>query len=200
MKNKLVLSTFPDSLKLEKLKPGLVNLDNLGIPNTDKRYITTSWNQSTFKGKGNHSLEAENQPLDALFTMEFTAQRDGKISELLNIINRPTAIEAYNQDGELMNIQMVFKNSLPEKAFQLYQNQPNPFHDQTTIGFYLPDDSKIQLTLRDQTGKVLSIYKDERVGGYNTIQLENIELTNQFIFYELTTKFGSKTKKLLKIK
>ena len=130
---------------------------------------------------------------------------DGQLSEQLAILDRPTAIEAYSAgtrpgtvEGELMDVQLTFTNS--EDQFDLFQNQPNPFHDRTMIGFYLPGDSDIELILRDETGRVLKSIKDFRTAGYNTIQLEKEELTNGFIYYQLQTEFGTKAKKMLQLK
>jgi len=104
-------------------------------------------------------------PSTVLFTIEFTAQRAGKLSEQLSILNRPTAIEAYNQEGELMDVELSFTSPIFVDEFELFQNQPNPFQDRTTIGFYLPGDSDIEL-----------------------------------IYYQLSTKYGTKAKKMLRLK
>ena len=84
--------------------------------------------------------------------------------------------------------------------FELFQNQPNPFHDKTVIGFNLPEDSEVELILRDETGRVLKTIKQNGTAGYNTIQLEMGELSNGFIYYQLSTKFGTKAKKMIQLK
>jgi len=98
----------------------------------------------------------------------------------------------------LFNIDFT-ASPLSDNQFELFQNQPNPFHDRTIIGFYLPGDAEIELVLRDETGRILKTFKEARKGGYNTIQLEE-ELTNGFIYYQLSTKFGTKAKKMLQLK
>ena len=180
-----------DNLKLEKLKSGVVGIDNFGIHKMDKGFVTTSWNQAP---NVNSSEE-----LVTLFTIEFTALRDGKISEQLSILNRPTAIEAYDQEGNLMDVQLTFTNPISEQPFELFQNQPNPFNDKTVIGFYLPGDSEVQLVLRDETGRVIKTLQTTKAAGYNTIQLEGADLTNGFIYYQLSTKYGTKNKKMLRL-
>ncbi len=99
-----------------------------------------------------------------------------------------------------MEVQLTFTTPIYKDEFELFQNQPNPFHDKTTIGFYLPGDSEVQLILRDETGRVLKTVKEDRKVGYNTIQFNQEELTNGFIYYQLSTKFGTKAKKMLKLK
>jgi len=112
--------------------------------------ITTSWNQPT----------TDNRQRTTLFSLDFTAQKDGKLSEQLSLVDRPTAIEAYDEAGNLMDIELTFTTSLYSDQFELFQNQPNPFQDKTKIGFYLPGDSEVQLILRDETGRVLKTIKD----------------------------------------
>ncbi len=41
--------------------------------------------------------------------------------------------------------------------FALYQNEPNPWNTQTTIGFDLPADGKVTLSVFEATGKVVKI-------------------------------------------
>jgi len=189
--------TYND-LKLEKLHSGLVGVENFGLQKMDKGSITTSWNQSAANSQ--QSVENDSQEVTDLFNIEFTALKNGKLSEQLSLISRPTPIEAYGQDGELMDVQFSFTNSSYEEQFDLFQNQPNPFREQTMIGFYLPDDSEVRLILRDEAGRLLRVIDADKKAGYNTIQLESADLTNGFIYYQLSTKFGSKAKKMLHLK
>lgn len=99
-----------------------------------------------------------------------------------------------------MDVQLTFTDPIVTEAFELLQNQPNPFKDRTMIGYYLPGDSEVQLILRDETGRLLKSIKTERKAGYNTIEIEEDALISGFIYYQLSTKFGTKAKKMLKLK
>jgi len=200
-----------EDLKVEQLKSGVVGVENFGLHKMDKGMITTSWNQSPVGSKqlavsstqpatSNEVYPDLSGQLATLFTIEFTALKDGKLSEQLSLINRPTVMEAYDKVGNLMEVALTYTTDLSMDKFELFQNQPNPFHDKTMIGFYLPDNSEVQLILRDETGRVLHTIKEERQSGYNTIQLDKAQLTNGFIYYQLSTKFGTKAKKMLQLK
>ncbi|MFK7982173.1 MAG: hypothetical protein AB8G86_19490 [Saprospiraceae bacterium] len=195
-----------DALKVEKLQSGLAGIENFGLHKMDEGLLTTSWNQSAVDSRqlavsSSLQLATSNQQPATLFTIEFTAQKDGKLSEQLSLLNRPTVIEAYKENGELMDVQLTFVTPIVDRdKFELFQNHPNPFPDKTEIGFYLPGDSEIQLILRDEAGRVLRTIKANRKAGYNTIQLNEEELANGFIYYQLSTKFGTKAKKMLKLK
>ena len=185
-------------LKFVKLQRGVIDAENFGLHRMGEGIITTSWNQQLSDKTKQVTKSSADLPV-VLFTVEFTALRDGKLSDLLNLANQPTQIEAYDNDDELMDIQLTFTTPSHEDKFILYQNQPNPFHDETTIGFYLPQASDIQLILRDETGRIIHSFKDSRPKGFNTIYLDKNELQNGLIYYQLTTKFGSKAKKMLKL-
>ena len=199
-----------DNLKLEKLNSGVAGVENFGLHKMDDGWITTSWNNPVGSGQfavGSSQPTTDNRQLTTLFNIKFTALKDGKLSEQLSLSNRPTVIEAYSagthlgdKDGDLMDVELTFTTPLSENQFELFQNQPNPFHDKTVIGFNLPSDSEIQLILRDETGRILRTIKQDGVVGYNTIELEIGDLSNGFIYYQLSTKFGTKTKKMIQLK
>ena len=130
--------------------------------------------------------------------MHFTAQKDGLLSEQLQLQTNPTIAEAYNLAGELMAIQLKF-HTTQENPFELYQNQPNPFDKQTVIGFYLPAASPVSLTLLDERGALLKEIKMVKSAGYQSISLEDVDLPKGLIIYQLQTIFGTQTKKMLRI-
>ncbi|MEM1119957.1 MAG: hypothetical protein AAGJ18_05875, partial [Bacteroidota bacterium] len=186
-----------DNLKLDKLHSGVAKVENFGLYKMDNGFITTSWNA---KGGNEAQPATSNQQPATLFTIMFTAEKDGKLSEQLSLLDRPTAIEAYDVKGELMDVQLTFTTPLAGEPFDLFQNQPNPFHKTTSIGFYLPSESEVELILRDETGRVLRTIKADKQAGYNTIEINQADLTNGFIYYQLNSKFGSKARKMLKLK
>ena len=179
-----------DNLKVEKLHSGIAGIENFGLHKMDEGMITTSWNQ----------LATNNQQRATLFTLDFIAQKDGKLSEQLSIIDRPTPMEVYNGNGNLMRVQLRFTMPLYNKQFELFQNQPNPFKEQTEIGFYLPSDSEVQLILRDELGRILKVIKMDGKAGNNRLEITKSQLPNGFIYYELLTKFGAQGKKMLRLK
>jgi hypothetical protein len=181
------------NLEFQNLQEGLSTSSNFGLHLTKNALITTSWNQH---------LDATNQiATDQLFTLVFKATRDGILSEELSLVNQPTSIEAINQAEELLNVQLKFNNPIEaEKDFELYQNEPNPFKETTNIGFYLPENGTVTLTFRDEIGRLLKEIKEERSKGLQSIIIDKGDLPKGLIYYQIQTKFGSKTKKMLHLK
>ena len=82
--------------------------------------------------------------------------------------------------------------------FALYQNQPNPATNGTTIGFNLPKDSKAILTIMAFDGRVVRVFKGQYKAGYNAITVNRSDLNTSGVFYyRLETKDHSASKKMV---
>lgn len=122
--------------------------------------ITTSETEKTTDGQ--------------LFSVTFRALSDLRLSEALTLTSSITKAEAYNADGEVMPVDLIFDNS-PASDFTLYQNTPNPVLDGSTeIAFDLPQAAAAVITVRDITGKVIAVKSGEFAQGKNTINFTNI--------------------------
>ncbi len=90
-------------------------------------------------------------------------------------------------------------NVLPNE-FKLEQNYPNPFNPQTTIGYNLPEDSKVSLIIYDTLGnEITTLINEFKPAGNYTIQLSahNLQLASGIYFYKLSTRNLSMTKKMV---
>jgi len=180
------------NLQFEQLKNGITSIDNFGLHKIDNGYITTSWNNVS-----SQQLAVGSQQL---FSIAFTATADGKLSEQLSILNRPTVIEAYATDGELLDVQLNFTNtSALTKSFELYQNQPNPFVKETNISFFLPQQGEVVLTLRDEVGRLIKEVKAQKEAGLQSITINSADLPTGLIYYQISSPFGIQTKKMLRV-
>ena len=177
-----------EGLQFKNLIKGLSKPENFGLHKTTENFLTTSWY---------HSTDFSLSPTTLLFGIQFKALRSSKLSKQLSLISHPTNKEAYDKSGAVLDVQLTFSPSVPNRAFELYQNVPNPFNQSTIISFYLPDDSEIVLTLKDKTGRLLRIIKEIRKAGTQHIELQNQDLPKGVLYYQLYTKFGAKSKKML---
>jgi len=88
--------------------------------------------------------------------------------------------------------------NFPKSDFGLYQNEPNPFHDLTIIGFDLPERTTATLKVHDVTGKLLKAVSGEFARGYNQVNLTRAELQgNGMLIYQLDTPTHSATKRMI---
>lgn len=76
--------------------------------------------------------------------------------------------------------------TLDEDGFALYQNAPNPFAQNTSIGFHLPQAAEATLSVFDTEGRLLFVQTGDFKQGNNTIQIaaEGLQ-TPGMLYYKL---------------
>lgn len=164
-----------------------INKENFGLSHIENGFITTSWNQI--------------QPIslkenEAVFTLRFKALKNVQLKEVLQITSDLTKAEAYDQTGNPMAVQLTF--STTAQYLDLFQNQPNPFSDYTTISFHLPADGEAVVSIFDVSGRMVKEIRKEFVQGYNEITISEKELSSTgVLYYQLKTARGSIIKKMV---
>lgn len=155
--------------------------------------LTAAWFQTYPQ-----AIDAE----EALFSLRFKAKQAGRLSEMLAMSSHYTEAIAYDADEMAMNPGLAFANQGDDAAnsFHLYQNQPNPFKNSTSIGFNLPEPAQAKLTIYDLSGKILKICEGQFESGYNRVTIEREELpAGGVLFYQLETNGHRATKKMVLI-
>jgi hypothetical protein len=139
---------------------------------------------------------------EGIFTMNFTADKSGQLSDMMKITSRATQAEAYVTES--LEIQNVAFNVTSEDGTAVYdsyvlnQNEPNPFKDVTTISFYAPEDASATITVFDITGKVVAIRDIDAAKGYNETQFTRTELgVSGILHYTLVSGDFTATKKMI---
>ena len=139
---------------------------------------------------------------DLMFTITATAEVNGELGNLLIIENdSPLRSEAYDSNLKVSDIKMNVRNNEVVSSFEVYQNEPNPFGDQTTIAFDLPKSDVVELNIVDITGK--RVYKSSATmqKGQNTFVVEAAHLGETGIYYyTITSGHFTQTKKMIFVK
>jgi len=181
--------TFDNSvLSLNDIVYNVATDENFGTVFVDEGVITTSW-----------FGEAKNN--EVLFTLVFDAKADANLSDLLGISSRYTKAEAYVA-GNTTDLAINFTNgAIATTGFEVYQNTPNPFKGETVIGYNLPADATVTLTIQDVTGKTLKVLKSEGAKGYNTVTVSSKDLgASGVLYYTVATDEFTATKKMVVVK
>ena len=174
-----------NGLKMNKLTAKKAQVENFGLHKMNEGLITTSWHQTINQDEQVNNSEKTDYSRTDLFQIEFIALRNGRLSEQLSMIEAPTEIEAIDHNEEIMGIRLIFNSPTDSDQFELYQNFPNPFKEETEIGFNLPEKSDVQLIIRDETGRILQTIQTEGVPGYQSIRIKKSDLKIGFNYYEL---------------
>jgi len=116
-----------------------------------------------------------------------------EVEAAIMICPKPSAVE-----GE--------EGSLTPRDFELYQNFPNPFNNQTIIKFNLRRPAEVTLTIYNILGqKVKTLMKGRLNAGAQTVSWDGKDdkgndLSSGIYFYQLRAGKASQTKRLLLLK
>ena len=168
--------------------------EHIGFNRVDEGIVTISWNDVDAQ------LVASNQ---SLMTLNFKAVQSGKLSDYLALNSSVTQSEIYNDNLETMDLVATYveSNDLASTGFELYQNSPNPFADQTVITFKLPQASNATLSIFDVTGKLIKVTRGSFDKGINTIQISKNDLAvSGVLYYTLETQGFSATERMVVLK
>ncbi|WP_373550153.1 T9SS type A sorting domain-containing protein, partial [Haliscomenobacter sp.] len=169
-------------VELLDIEYGVVKAENFGIFKNEG-LITTSWNSKYEPG--------------ALFTLVLRAKADAKLSSTLSL-NRVVSPEAYDQNNENLGIALNFEGIQASEAYELKQNTPNPFSDETLIGFTLPKATKATLIIRDVKGALLYKVEGNYTKGNSQLVLKKSQLgASGVLYYTLETTDFTATKKMV---
>lgn len=186
-----------DLLEWEEVTSGElegVNEGNFGLSALDEGLITTSWNEE---------MPHDGSEKVSLFRLTFRARQDLEVQNALFLSNQLTKGEAYTRTYDVLGVNLVFANANVSNAnspagYELYQNRPNPFSDETIIAFQMQERGSARLTVFDATGKM--IYQQEAVfeTGYNEVSIGKSDLpVSGVLYYQLEAGAWKDTKKMI---
>ena len=156
------------------------------------------------------SYDGEAPLTDHLFSLIVRAEQRAKLSEHLRIDLQLMPAEAYRQEANNMLttedvvLQFIQDTTPFSSSVALYPNFPNPFKRTTSIGFDLPETTTAKLSIQDVNGRLLYSIEKEFDKGYNNVFISTSDLTTSepaavgLLFYTLETKWGRKTRKMMK--
>lgn len=169
---------FPDPKQLGRLF--LVSLSGL--------YVSTN------NGDDWNKFRSE-ELADIYYPLCIDTAGSGKIYAIRN--NEPGI---YVIDSIYSNPSLVQENSLPQD-FILYQNYPNPFNPTTKIGYQLPENTFVTLTIYDLLGRVVETLTNERMNaGVHNVNWNAATFPSGVYVVKLTAGNVVASKKLMLLK
>ena len=184
------------ALSLRNIIPGVLNIseEHFGQQAIERGLLTGSWSSA---------LGQDINTDDVLFSLEFNALTSASLAEVLKINSRITAAQAYSSNDQVMNLGIEFKSTDGQTVnnFELFQNTPNPFEDQTTISFNLPESGIATLSIYDATGRLLRVVEADYNKGFHEIVITQSELAAKgLMYYRLDTEKYSATRRMVIMK
>lgn len=162
---------------------------NFGYHQMKNGYITFSWN--TFSGK---SFDSKTPALYLKFKALNNTITFGNLEINSDITTALSVI-----DEEEIPVSFRFENNTVNE-FKVYQNNPNPFTDETTISFNLPEEGNAEIKVLDARGKQLFIKNSNFSKGMNHVQLQRNDLNSKgVLYYTVRVKNDIITRKMILI-
>jgi hypothetical protein len=155
-----------------------------------ERMIEKDWEKIAFvEGNGTTTEEKHYQYAD-----------DFKYTSVKGIVKYRLKQIDFNGTYKYSNIIVVDVDFTPNQ-YVLYQNYPNPFNPSTTIKYALPKSSKVNLSVYNVVGEVVSILVNEvQEGGFHEIDLDVSNLPSGIYYYRITADSFVETKKMILMK
>ena len=170
-----------EALSLKNIVFGTAGSEHIAV--LQDGVITVSWNGETALSKA--------------FSLVFEAKRKQPLSQSLDIVSTHTPAEAYDRVGNTWNVVLEFSTQDTDKGFELQQNQPNPFKNETNIGFVLPSEMEATISIHDLTGQLIFQYASVFKAGKNEIKLNQAQLPAGVLYYTLATDSFTATKRMI---
>lgn len=190
----MTLDIAPEWLTFEAVKAGEltdISINNFSFTNIDEGQIATNW-------FNNNAQTVEEGA--TLFTLVVKVEKTGKrLSDLMQITSEMIRSEAYTDDLIYNGIDLVFEeNTAVAGTFELFQNKPNPFRNETIISFNLPEKAPVMLRFFDFSGRLIHQVKGDYTRGMNNVTISKSDLAaNGVLYYELTTEGFTARKKMI---
>ncbi len=182
-----------DGLDYVGVSSGEIQIDDSNVGLLGNGITTMSWNGEVLTdGKPKQNMS---------FMLRWKVTTPGKIRNKIRLTSLVTPAESYTPEGEILKVKLAYSNLNASTDFNLYQNKPNPWNGQTTIGFDLPNDGPAELTIFDVTGKVVTTVSGNYNAGYNTIVLTAKDVPSTGVmYYRLQSGGYSASKKMVLIR
>ncbi|MEM6395961.1 MAG: SdrD B-like domain-containing protein [Bacteroidota bacterium] len=160
-------------LELLDISYGLASAANLNMGRAAEGLISFSWDDPQAVAQANDNA--------LLFTFKVRATTNSELSELIRLTDRITGAEGYPLSGGIANLNLTFgadSDLLAETNFELIQNSPNPFRQETNIGYYLPKDMDVTIVITDVNGRHLRTFEQNGTAGFNNLVVAKSQLNN----------------------
>ena len=175
-------------LEFIRLLPGAISIgeDNYALFN-DR--MTVSWFD-----ENNVNLS----PGDILFTIQLRANESGDLAHSLSINSSITDAELYIDGEQTFVPQLRIDQTGGKNELDILSCSPNPWKEETTVSFYLPESDQVSFTLFDVSGREIFSTTTYVKSGYHQNQLNSSDFKARgMLLLEIKTPTHSEVIKLI---
>ncbi len=189
------LTGFQIAIKVDDASDVVLRDGVLGIEdyhyNFVNGYVVISWSD-----QNGISVQQGDKLFDLVLRANTASTVSRHLSKDIAVINA----EYYNNSLETRSLSLQFTRNTSE-VFEVYGNTPNPWNNETSINFNIPQSGEVTLHVRDITGRMVYTSTNHFVKGQQSIKLQNEQLgVSGILIYDLIFDNEVKTMKMLNIK
>ncbi len=188
----LALQNDPSIGKVIEIVPGSVGL------NIDEHINFAKSNAGEIKISFSNTEALTYNEDEVLFEIVFEAYRKTNVNELFSVSGFETMnSEAYNNDMEVIGINILGKKSKMEKA-SILSVAPNPWSDFAALNYELPIAGKVNFQFFDMSGSLLMQQEFDRSSGKHVYKIRKEMLDAKgMIYVRMTTEYSSSEFKMV---
>jgi hypothetical protein len=150
------ISALQFALSIDKNAADIAHITNGDLPNCHEDNTAIFKKEGIVTAAWNSNQQFIETDSFIIFNLTIKPKENIRLSQILSI--NPTFTEgvAYDEAGNGARVKLDFGNTYkPAEQPILLANRPNPFTDETTISFVLPEEGAAKLTVNDLLGRVL---------------------------------------------
>jgi hypothetical protein len=155
----------------------------------------------TFAGQGAITALSFKPGSPQVFGLTLKAREPVQLSQALFVSSRITPAVAYDWSESPRDVELKFlpsESSQGEERIVLYPPTPNPFKEQTALGFDLPEPGLVKITFFDATGRMIHSLENIFEKGYNALTVgRDVLPASGVVWYRIETGSGSATGRLM---
>lgn len=140
-------------------------------------------------GKLMYFLTVHSHDKQTLFNVRLTNRATKEVQNLKKVIHYQNGVQGSLETPYVFDTTSEEAGAALFSRYRLYQNQPNPFHETTSIGYELPEANQVRLTVYNAQGYVVAVLvQGTRKAGKHTVQWHRKGLPAGVYFYTLTAE------------
>ncbi len=180
----------PQFYDLKAIQSGLADEEHIGLAFAGEGLLTFSWNWMAKK----RTITSQEE----LFGLVLQKKSESAAAyPPVRLSSRLLPAEAYLASGKVLAVQ-IGQGRGEERDFQLFPNYPNPFKESTRILFYLPERSRVRLTVANADGKIIQVRHAELPEGKHEFLFR--DLPPGVLYYTLSGEGFSISRRMLSVR
>ena len=121
-----------------------------------------------------------------------------EVSSMQNVVDKVNKLLVPGEPVEPGVGGRPFSGDTWETGYVLHQNIPNPFTDETAIGFVLPQAESAMISVYDVTGRLIRSIEGDFVKGFNQVQFRKADLgVSGILYYRLNAGAFTAARKMV---